>query len=85
MLGIRNVTLGLSVLGATLFAGSACQASDCYHGHGRYKTVTVYQTVKIPQYSYVTKYHSCGTPYRVQVVTYKTTTVPVQKQVRIGY
>jgi hypothetical protein len=85
MRGIRKVALGLSILGASLLAGSTSQASDCYHGQVRYKTVTVYQTVKIPQYSYVTMYHSCGTPYRAQVVTYKTTTVPVQKQVRIGY
>jgi hypothetical protein len=85
MQGIRNLALGLSVLGASLFACGASHASDCYYGHPRYKTVTVYQTVKVPHYSYVTKYHSCGTPYRIQVVYYRTVTVPVQKQVRIGY
>ncbi len=85
MLGIRNVALGLSVLGASLFADSACQASDCYHGQVRYKTVTVYRTVRIPVYYYVTKYSYYGSPYRVQAVTYRYASVRFQKQVRIGY
>jgi hypothetical protein len=82
---IRKLALALLALVASFLADQVRHVSDCRKGNVRYKTVTVYQTVKIPQYWYVTKYHSCGTPYRAQVVTYKTTTVPVQKQVRIGY
>lgn len=81
----RNLVVVAAVFATCLSVSNLTHASDYYHGKSCYKTVTVYQTVKVPVYSYVTKYHSCGTPYRVQVVTYRHTTVVVQKQVRIGY
>lgn len=74
-----------AILATFLSASSFTQASDYYDRWPHYKWVTVYQTVKVPVYSYVTKYHACGTPYRVQVVTYYHSRVAVQKQVRIGY
>ena len=81
----RQVALGLTILGSIFAATNSVQASDCQYGQPKYKTYTVYQAVKVPHYSYVTKYHPCGTPYRVQVVSYRTVTAPVQKKVRIGY
>jgi hypothetical protein len=81
----RQWTMAAAILATCLSTSSFTHASDCYHGKSQYKTVTLYQTVRVPVYSYVTKYHSCGTPYRVQVVTYRHSSIPVQKQVRIGY
>jgi hypothetical protein len=82
---IPHRILVLAVLGATFAAANAVQASGGYHGHPKYKTVTVYQTVQVPYYTYVTKYHPCGTPYRVKVLRKRTAKVAVDQRIRIGY
>lgn len=80
-----HLLMPAAILAAFLCASSVTQASDYHDCRPHYKWVTVYQTVKVPVYSYVTKYHACGTPYRVRVVTYRHTKVAVQKRVRITY
>jgi len=71
------ITLGM---GAT-----SVSASDCYHPSYHYKTVTVYETVRKPVSEWIIKYDHCDKPYRVEVLTYRTVQVAVQKTVRVGY
>ncbi len=71
---------------ATVFSASTADAGG-YHGRSRhdcyYKTVTTHKTVTKPVVKYVTKYTSCGHPYRAKVVKHVSVTVPVTKQVRV--
>jgi len=60
-------------------------ASDCHYPSYQYKTVTVYETVRKPVSEWIIKYDHCDKPYRVEVVTYRTVQVAVQKTIRVGY
>lgn len=81
--------------GLSLTGGSAAQACDTYGYVDTYavayapecywKTVTVYETVTVPEYNYVTKYDCYNEPYQVKVVTYRTFRVAVEKQVKVCY
>ncbi len=83
MLSIRNAILAIVMTcGVVALSGSA-SAHDCHPPKYYYKTVIVYETVKTPVVSYVTKYDHCGQPYRAKVVSYKLVQVPVQKQVKV--
>ena len=44
-----------------------------------------WKVVQEPCIDYVVKYHPCGTPYRVKVVTYKTVRIPVERLVKVCY
>lgn len=77
-----------SLIAATVIAGglsafasssSACD-TRCY-----WKTVTVYVEQQQEYVHYVTKYDHCGKPYPVEVVSYRTVRVPVQKRVKVCY
>ena len=81
------------VMGVVLAAGLAGVAQA---GHGydcgyqapqpcHYKTITTYEYIQKPIYSYVTKYDHCGHPYQVKVLSYQTVQVPVQKLIKVCY
>ncbi|MEZ6056948.1 MAG: hypothetical protein R3C01_09600 [Planctomycetaceae bacterium] len=81
----RNLFVAALVTGTMAFASGTASASGCHAPRCYWKTVTVYVSVEKPCVHYITKYTSCGRPYQVQVVTYKTVQVPVQKQVKVCY
>ena len=74
-----TLTLGLAMT-STATAGSCHHAPRCY-----YKTIITWKLIEEPCYDYVTQYDHCGKPYQVEVVTYKTVKVPVEKLVKVCY
>ncbi len=80
----RLVAVAMAITCASMFAGASARASDCYSKPPAYKTIVVYEMVEVPYVTYVTKYHPCGTAYRVKVVEYRTVKVAVEKRVKIG-
>lgn len=73
-----------AVLGSTFLMVGNAEASSC-HPPCVYKTVVTWKTIQEPCVDYVVKYHPCGTPYRVKVVTYKTVRIPVERLVKVCY
>jgi hypothetical protein len=83
---ILNRILASVVVSSGLALGSTCAlATDYSRPSYQYKTITVYENVRKPVSEWVVKYDHCYKPYRVEVVTYRTVKVAVQKTVRIAY
>lgn len=72
------------LIGAAVAGGSArAQGLEDGEGGRSYRTVIVYETVKVPQVRYVMKYGHCGRACRVRQVTYRAVRVPVEVRVPI--
>jgi hypothetical protein len=82
-LNLKTV-LTAGVVGTAAWFGGTAEAGG-YHAPCVYKTVVSWKVVQEPCIDYVVKYHPCGTPYRVKVVTYKTVRIPVERLVKVCY
>lgn len=84
LIHLRNLALAAALATGLVFT-SAASAGSCHGPRCYYKTVITWKFVEEPCYDYVIKYDHCGTPYKVQVVTYKTVKVPVETLVKVCY
>ena len=83
-INLQSLVAGL-VVTASLALTSTASAGSCHAPRCHYKTVITWQYIEEPCYDYVTQYDHCGRPYQVEVVTYKTVKVPVEKLVKVCY
>ena len=74
----------VTALAVGLAGANGASACERPHPQPVYQTVTVWEPQVEAYSTWVTKYDHCGRAHRVEVIRYRTVTVPVTRHIRVS-